>query len=158
MQIEIVEIKNLTPTLSEKLLGVWQSSVEATHAFLSQKEIQNIGRYVPSALGGVPRLIVAEYEGAPVAFAGVAGRKLEMLFVAAHYIPDGNKTNSPLNAAFVRLDVLPHCNASGHCRFVIAPIHPKIRYLRVRSNLKRADRFRYKAKPAGNSDPYCQGL
>ena len=89
MQIEIVEIKNLTPELSEKLLGVWQSSVEATHAFLSPMEIQNIGRYVPSALGEVPRLIVAENEGAPVAFAGVAGRKLEMLFVAAQYIGRG---------------------------------------------------------------------
>ena len=73
-------------------------------------------------------------------------------------IPDGSNTNPPLNAAFGCLVVLPHCNASGHCCFVIAPIHPKIRYLRVRSNLKRADRFRYKAKPAGNSDPYCQGV
>ena len=29
------------------------------------------------------------------------------------FIPDGSNTNQPLNAAFVRLVVLPHCNASG---------------------------------------------
>ena len=80
------------------------------------------------------------------------------LLIHSCAIPDGSNTNPPLNAAFERLVVLPHCNASGHCCFVIAPIHPKIRNLRVRSNLKRAYGLRYKAKPAGNSDSYYQGL
>ena len=43
-------------------------------------------------------------------------------------------------------------------RLLFAPTHRKMRYLRVRSNLKPADRFRYKAKPAGNSAPITKGF
>ena len=52
--------------------------------FLSEKEIESIKQYVPQALCAVPHLIVAENEsGCPVAFAGIDGHKLEMLFVSA---------------------------------------------------------------------------
>ena len=62
---------------------MWESSVKATHAFLSEKEIEKIKRYVPQALHEVPYLPVAEDDGTPVAFAGIDGHKLEMLFVSA---------------------------------------------------------------------------
>ena len=68
-----------TATKSEEtiaeLVRVWESSVRATHLFLSESEIE--------ALRQVQHLIVAAEDGVPVAFAGVDGRKLEMLFVAA---------------------------------------------------------------------------
>ena len=38
---------------------------------------------MPQAIGEVPVLVVAEQEGMPVAFAGIKGQKLEMLFVSA---------------------------------------------------------------------------
>ena len=66
-----------------ELLNVWESSVKATHCFLSEKEIGRIKRYVPQALRAVPHLLIAEEDGVPVAFAGIDGRKLEMLFVSA---------------------------------------------------------------------------
>ena len=77
------EIKDRTDNFIEQLLGVWESSVRATHLFLSEQEIEGIKQYVPQALRGVPHLIIAEEDGAIAAFAGIDGRKIEMLFVAA---------------------------------------------------------------------------
>ena len=62
---------------------MWESSVRATHLFLSEQEIEGIKQYVPQALRVVPHLIIAEENGAIAAFAGIDGRKIEMLFVAA---------------------------------------------------------------------------
>ncbi len=82
--VQIKEITKLTTGLADRLLNVWESSVKATHLFLSREEIENIKRYVPQALRAVKHLLVAENEaGDPVAFAGIDGQKLEMLFVCA---------------------------------------------------------------------------
>ena len=65
------------------MLDVWESSVKATHLFLSDDEINNIKKYIPQALNDVPVLVIAENEnGAPAGFMGVADKKLEMLFVS----------------------------------------------------------------------------
>ena len=82
--IRYKHIEDRADSLIEELLRVWESSVRATHLFLSEQAIENIKRYVPQALREIPNLLVAENEaGMPVAFAGVNGRKLEMLFVSA---------------------------------------------------------------------------
>lgn len=84
--VQIKEIIKLTAGLADRLLNVWESSVKATHLFLSREEIENIKRYMPQALRTVKHLLVAENEaGDPVAFAGIDGQKLEMLFVCAEY-------------------------------------------------------------------------
>lgn len=81
--MKIVEIKEKTPLLLKKLLSVWESSVKATHLFLSDNEINSIKQYVPQALNSVPILIIAENEkGKPVGFMGISGKMLEMLFVS----------------------------------------------------------------------------
>lgn len=81
--MKIVEIKERTPLLLEKLLCVWENSVKATHLFLSDNEINNIKPYVPQVLNGVSVLVVAENEkGEPVGFMGISGQMLEMLFIA----------------------------------------------------------------------------
>lgn len=81
--MKIVEIKEKTPLLLKKLLSVWESSVKATHLFLSDNEINSIKQYVPQALNSVPVLIIAENEkGEPVGFMGISGKMLEMLFVS----------------------------------------------------------------------------
>lgn len=81
--MKIVEMKERTDALIEELLGVWESSVRATHLFLSPKEIERIKEYVPEALRKVPVLIIAENEQqTPIGFMGIAGKFLEMLFVA----------------------------------------------------------------------------
>lgn len=84
--VQIKEITQLTAGLADRLLNVWESSVKATHLFLSREEIENIKRYVPQSLRTAMHLLVAENEaGDPVAFAGIDGQKLEMLFVCAEY-------------------------------------------------------------------------
>ena len=42
---KILEIKERTTTLTNKLLEVWEDSVKATHLFLSSEEIKNIKKY-----------------------------------------------------------------------------------------------------------------
>lgn len=81
--MKILEIEDRTPQLMEQLLKVWESSVRATHLFLSEGEIEDIRKYVPQALKEIPFLIIAENENQmPVGFMGIVERHLEMLFIA----------------------------------------------------------------------------
>ena len=81
--MNIVEIEARTPELLARLLEVWEASVRATHFFLTPAEIEAIRAYVPQALREVPHLVVAEGErGFPIGFMGIAGRRLEMLFLS----------------------------------------------------------------------------
>lgn len=90
MNLKIIDPQDRTPALVEKLLTVWQGSVEATHFFLSDAEIAKIKEYVPQALKGVPVLVIAENDkGEPVGFMGIAGQFLEMLFIASEYRGQG---------------------------------------------------------------------
>lgn len=67
----------------DQLTDVWAASVRATHHFLTSAEIERIRAYVPQALRDAAHLIVAENEnGEPVAFMGLNGTRLEMLFIA----------------------------------------------------------------------------
>lgn len=88
--MRIFEVKDRGEGTILSLLHIWESSVRATHLFLSEQEIARIKGYVPQALRGVPNLLVAEGEsGVLVAFAGIDRHKLEMLFVAAEYRGQG---------------------------------------------------------------------
>ncbi len=81
--MRIVEIRERTPLLVRQLLDVWEGSVRATHLFLSDGEIEAIKKYVPQAIKEIPYLIAGENEsGIPVAFMGIDGKKLEMLFIS----------------------------------------------------------------------------
>lgn len=83
--MKILKIKALDQETENKLLVIWESSVRATHNFLSDPEINNIKKYVPQALKGVAHLVIA-YNDAneSVAFMGINDQKLERLFVAAN--------------------------------------------------------------------------
>lgn len=81
--MKVIEITERNSQLIQILLDIWQSSVKATHLFLSDEEINNIKRYVPQALKEVPYLMVAEDEkGNPAGFMGISNKMLEMLFVS----------------------------------------------------------------------------
>lgn len=76
--------------LIQELLKVWESSVRATHHFLSDEEILEIKKYVPEALGGISHLIVETDENENlIAFMGIEDNKLEMLFIASLYMGKG---------------------------------------------------------------------
>ncbi len=82
--MRIVEVTYRTPDLLNRLLEVWESSVRATHLFLSNDEIKSIKKYVPQALNDITHLIIAKDEaGSPVAFMGIENGTLEMLFISS---------------------------------------------------------------------------
>ena len=84
MKIINIDKNGRTKKLITQLLEVWESSVKATHLFLSEKEIENIKKYVPQALKEVEHLtIILNENNNPVAFMGIENHKLEMLFVSA---------------------------------------------------------------------------
>lgn len=88
--MKIAEVKDRSQALLKQLLAIWQNSVEATHLFLTPDEIQEIKTYVPQALTEVPILIIAESkDGNPVGFMGIAGQKLEMLFLSNKFRKKG---------------------------------------------------------------------
>jgi len=80
--MNIIETTNRTNSLTKQLLKVWESAVRQTHTFLSESEILRIKDYVPDAIGNVARLLVSMDESdIPVAFLGLEGSRIEMLFV-----------------------------------------------------------------------------
>lgn len=88
--MKIVQINKRGSILVQKLLDVWESSVKATHLFLSVDEINNIKQYVPQAIKDVSILVIAENKnGNPVGFMGVDDKRLEMLFVLDKYRGQG---------------------------------------------------------------------
>ena len=75
----------IAPTLAEldALTELWEGSVRATHDFLSEEDIVFYRHLVRTeALGAVALHVCYESGGHPVAFLGMEGDKIEMLFVA----------------------------------------------------------------------------
>ncbi len=69
--------------LLKHLVVLWEKSVRATHFFLSELHIRQIATYVPVALQQIPHLlIVRDTADIPIAFMGIEGQKLEMLFIS----------------------------------------------------------------------------
>jgi len=67
-----------------RLFQVWESSVRATHAFLTGADIQSLIRLVKTELANCkPIYCLRGVDGRLFAFLGVAGSKIEMLFVHA---------------------------------------------------------------------------
>lgn len=76
-----IELSERTPDAMHTLTALWERSVRITHTFLSDKEIDAIRPFVPTALAAVPVLIVAVDElGRWVGFMGIDGTRIEMLF------------------------------------------------------------------------------
>ena len=88
--MNIYEVKSRTSHLIAELTEVWEASVKATHLFLSAPEIDNIKSYIPTALAEIAHLIIAKNDnGHAIAFMGINGCKLEMLFLAPDYCKQG---------------------------------------------------------------------
>ena len=86
MTIIIEEIKKSerSENLAASLLEIWEKSVQATHAFLSEEEILKIKEYVPGAICGVETLLVLfdKGENSTLGVMGIEGEKIEMLFLS----------------------------------------------------------------------------
>lgn len=74
--MKIIEVTEMTPSLAERLIIVWEESVKATHLFLSENEVEEISKYIPQALQEIAHLIIAvNGSGCSVAFMGIEGEK-----------------------------------------------------------------------------------
>lgn len=65
------------------LVDIWRSAVLATHDFLAEDDFARIEGNLASAYFPAVELLVAERDGRPVGFAGIAEGGLEMVFVDA---------------------------------------------------------------------------
>lgn len=77
----IVDNPNRTEKLISELTAVWESSVRATHTFLTDKDIIELRPFVETGLKEIDNLIVVYENCNPIGFMGVAQRKVEMLFL-----------------------------------------------------------------------------
>lgn len=75
--MKIIEMQHRTAQQIAQLVEVWESSVRATHHFLSDAEVEQIKQYVPQALSEVAHLFVAQQGEQPVGFMGIEKDSLE---------------------------------------------------------------------------------
>lgn len=84
--MQITMPQNRTDMLVEELTSVWRASVEATHDFLGEQDVERIAQYVPEAIRTIRALVTAcDDNGRALGFAGVDDGKLEMLFIDPAY-------------------------------------------------------------------------
>lgn len=73
-----------------RLFEVWESSVRATHAFLTESDIQTLIPLVKAELAAFsPIHCLRDDDGEPFAILGVEGSRIEMLFVHADWRGSG---------------------------------------------------------------------
>lgn len=83
-------VSESTPRDLPRLFEVWESSVRATHGFLTEPDIQSLSPLVKSGLAHfAPIHCLRDASGLPFAFLGVEGTKIEMLFVHADFRGQG---------------------------------------------------------------------
>lgn len=63
------------------LVDLWERSVRATHAFLSEDDISEIKSKLASEYFPAVDIHILDVNGIPAGFIGVAGDKIEMLFI-----------------------------------------------------------------------------
>ena len=83
----LIEFHNLssserTDGLIHTLVGLWDASVRASHHFLTEEDILRLTPFVGEAIRAITTLMVLYQGKHPVAFMGIEGAKIEMLFVA----------------------------------------------------------------------------
>lgn len=80
--MRIYRIETREAAFLEQLLFVWERSVRATHHFLKEADIVRLRPLVLEGLKQIAELwCIMNDKGAPVAFLGADGEKVEMLFV-----------------------------------------------------------------------------
>ena len=73
----------------DKLIHIWERSVESTHDFLSQSDFESIRRDLPSYFQQVELLKWIKSTGEIVGFSGTSGHELIMLFLDPNYFRNG---------------------------------------------------------------------
>lgn len=76
-----------TPADGPRLLDIWERSVRATHTFLPEEDIELFRPMVREVLdsGALEVWVLADDAGEPMGFMGLAGAKIEALFLAPEH-------------------------------------------------------------------------
>ncbi len=82
-------IRAATPDDRDTLTELWLRSVRATHTFLTEDDIQRLLPLVRNEALAALEVWVLEKDGRPVGFSGLAGNKLEGLFLDPAHIGRG---------------------------------------------------------------------
>lgn len=77
-------IEHVTKEDHDRLVVIWESSVKATHHFLDRKYFEYIKSRIPSYSEYVDLFGYRDDQGVLQGFLGVAGGKIEMLFIDSH--------------------------------------------------------------------------
>lgn len=85
----IIANPNRADMFIDTLTTLWETSVRATHHFLTEDDIQKFIPFVRMGLGGLETLVVASDGDKSIAFMGIVARKIEMLFVSPDYFGKG---------------------------------------------------------------------
>lgn len=81
--IKIENLNNISNKDIDEILDTWESSVRATHTFLSEDDIISIKSQVIEGVKQVSKLLcVRDKKGIIKAFMGIHDFKIEMLFVS----------------------------------------------------------------------------
>src|SRR3954470_11061471 len=83
----VMQIRRATPIDRDVLFDVWLRSVEATHAFVSDVDIQAFKPLVREYLASKETefWVLCDAAGAVAGFAGMAGPNMESLFLAPEF-------------------------------------------------------------------------
>ncbi len=86
----IFNIKEISTDECDEMLNVWESSVRATHDFLTEEDIKSIKPLVKSGLLEMEHIIYVKDDNSTIkGFMGVAQDKIEMLFIKDEFRGNG---------------------------------------------------------------------
>jgi putative acetyltransferase len=109
-----------TPADHAALLELWLRSVRATHAFLTEDDIQF---YLPivrdAALPALELWVLCKHGGTPIGFMGLIGSKLEALFLDPPYLRCGGGRRLVAHAQKLKGEIVVDVNEQNPaaCRF-----------------------------------------
>lgn len=79
-------IREADPSDRDTLLDIWLRSVRGTHAFLTEQDIQSLlPRVRDRALVDLELWVLCSEKNCPIGFLGLAGSKVEALFLIPEY-------------------------------------------------------------------------
>ena len=85
----LCNIQNRTDILIDQLVALWEQSVKTSHHFLISEDIEKLIPFVKIGVSSIETLVIKYDADIPIAFMGIDGSKIEMLFVLPDYFGKG---------------------------------------------------------------------
>jgi putative acetyltransferase len=116
-----MNIRRAIPTDRDVLLDIWLRSVRATHTFITEEDIQSFLPLVREYLGSseAELWILCSDTGESMGFMGMAGNKIESLFLAPEFLRCGGGRQLVQHAEALRGELTVDVNQQNPaaCRF-----------------------------------------